>query len=264
MPALDTVTAQVTAAAAAGTAMAAVAGDSLQVRAAPGGKMVKLLQVWSDTQTSGFFQITSPKLHDNTRGLRFRHLAAEVKPKLCSPSLQRLYEQDLLAITLGAGAVVGDIETVTLLLWYEQLEGVNARLIDVATLKKRAVEMVTVEDTITAGAAGGYSGGEAINAESDLLKANTDYALVGYHVQTQCATVAWRGADTGNLRVSGPGDQLGEDYTASWFIDLADDFDLPLIPVFNSANRAGIIIDVVQDENAAAVQVNSIFVELGP
>jgi hypothetical protein len=262
MPAMDTITAFATAAAAGGSAMAAAAGDTLQVRATPPGKMIKLLQLWCDVQTSGFLQITSPKFHDNTRGLRFRNLAAEVKPKLPFPSMQRLYEQDLLAATVSGAAVAGDIESLSMLVYYEQLEGVNARFIDVATMKTRAVEMVTVEDTITSGAGGGYTGGEAINAESDLLKANTDYALVGYKVQTQCATVCWRGADTGNLRVSGPGDALGEDYTKSWFILLSNAFGLPLIPVFNSANRAGITIDVVQDENAAAVQVDSMFVEL--
>ncbi len=263
MPAaIDTITATVTAAAAAGAAMAAAAGDSLTVRATAPGKNAKLLMAWVDVQTAGFFQIRSPRLHDNTRGLRFRTLVGDPKPLLPLPTIQILYEQDTLVLELGAGAVAGDIESASLLVFYEDLPGVALKSINVDQLLARGAEMVTVDQAITAGAGGGYTGAEALNAESDLLKANMDYALVGYRVGTECATVAWRGADTGNLRISGPGDENGADYTSEWFIRLSRAYNLPLIPVFNSANRAGILIDVVQDENAAAVQVTSIFVRL--
>jgi hypothetical protein len=261
-PALDTITAQVTAAAAAGSAMAAVAGDSLIVRASPSGKRIMMLQAWADVQTAAWFQITSPRLHDNTRGLRFRTRLTDVMPLFPWPAKQDLYENDTLAIVLAGAAVAGDIETVSMLLYYEDLQGVNARFIDPATLKQRGVEMVTTENTLATGTTGGYSGGEAINAESDLLKANTDYALVGYRVGTECATVAWRGADTGNLRVSGPGNPAAADVTCNWFQSLSESYGIPLIPVFNSNNRAGITVDAVQDENGADVEVTSIFVRL--
>jgi hypothetical protein len=39
---------------------------------------------------------------------------------------------------------------------------------------------------------------------------------------------------------------------------------MPLIPVFNSANKGGILIDAAQDENGTDVTVNSIFAELSP
>ncbi len=262
MPALDTVNAQVTAPTAAGAVMAASTGDTLQVRAIPAGKSAKLVAIWAGVNASGSFRLTSPRLHDNTRGLTFRTVAGESKPLMNIPSFQRLYDQDQLALFLGGSAVAGQIEQVTLLMWYEELQGVNARLIDAATVTKRAVEQVTVDDTITAGVAGGYSGEEAINAESDLLKANTDYALVGYRVSTNCVSVTYKGADTGNLRVSGPGDQLGADYTKDWFFDLSEAFGIPMIPVFNSANRGGILIGVVQNQAGAAVAISHNLVEL--
>lgn len=262
MPAMDTVHAQVTAPGAGGAAMAAAAGDTLQIRSIPSGKMGRLLAIWAGVNVSGFFNLTSPRFHDNTRGLRFRTLAAECKPLMNIPSFQKLYDQDQLALFLAGSAVAGQIEQVGMLIYYEDLAGIAARFIDTATLAKRAVEQVTVEDTITAGAAGGYSGEEAINAESDLLKANTDYALVGYRTSVNCVSVTYKGADTGNLRVSGPGDQLGADYTKDWFLNLAEAYGLPLIPVFNSANRGGISVGVVQNQAATAVTVSHNFVEL--
>lgn len=261
--ALDTITANATAAAAAGVAMTAAIGDSLAIRATLPNKSIWLLNFWVDIQTAGFFQIRSPRLHDNTRGIRFRTVVADVKPLMPMGARQQLYEQDTLILEVAENAIAGDIAVASMLVYYEDLQGVNGRFIDADTLRKRTVNIVPVENTIAAGAGGSYTGGEAINAESDLLKANKDYALIGYRNAVQCGTVAWRGADTGNLRVSGPGDQLSAEVTVNWFKALAMAFDMPLIPVFNQANRAGIIIDVAQDENAAAVPVTSIFAELG-
>ena len=261
--ALDCILANVTAAAAAGSAMTAAAGDSLTLRAVPSGKRAFLLNTWVDTQTSGFYQIRSPRLHDNTRGMRFRHVASEVQPLFPWGVKQEVYEQDTLILEIAENAVAGDIAVAVLMVYYEDLLGVSGRFIDSPTLLKRMVNLVTVENTVTAGAGGGYTGGEAINAEQDLLKANKDYALIGYRVQTECGGVFWRGADTGNLRVGGPGNELSADFTSTWFKTLSEEHNLPLIPVFNQANRAGITIDVAQDENAAAVQVASIFAELG-
>jgi len=260
--AIDTVTLTVTAAAAGGSLMAAAAGDSLQVRSTPAGKKIRLLNLWADVQTAGFFQVASPRLHDAVRGMRFRTRIDDQAPYLPMPAVQEFYDTDVLTATLAAAAVAGDIESVSMLLFYEDLQGIDARLLDWDTVKKRAVEMFTVENTITTGAGGGYTGGEAINVESDLLKANFDYALLGYRVSTPACTICWRGADTGNLRVSGPCDEDGGYYTKDWFINLSNAYGIPLIPVFNSNNRAGILMDAVQDENAGAVSCASIFARL--
>jgi hypothetical protein len=260
--ALDTICVTATAAAAVGSAGVAAAGDSLIVRSIPPDKKGWLLNVWADKQTAAFFQITSPRLHDNTRGLRFRDVLSEVVPYFPFGVRQQLFDQDQLAVTIAGAAVAGDIESVILQVYYEDLKGVEARLIDYDTLQKRGVELVTVEDTITTGAGGGYTGGEALNAESDLLKGNQDYAWLGSRVSVECAAICMRGADTGNLRAAIPGNELAGDMTSNWFVNLSRAFGMPLIPVFNSANRAGITVDAVQDENAAAVPVSHLFARL--
>src|SRR5467141_866303 len=98
-PAIDTVTATVTAAAAGGTAAAAVAGDSLVVRSTSG--RVRLLNMWIDSDAGGFVQVTSPKLHDNTRGLRFRTTVHNPFYLLPFEAMQDLYPVDTLAVTVA-------------------------------------------------------------------------------------------------------------------------------------------------------------------
>lgn len=262
--ALEIVTGRVVAPGAALTGLTMSAGNTLTVRNAPLDSDVRLISLWVDVQAAGVLRIRSPRLHDNVQGIRFTTVPSEPKDLIPRRWFQKLVPQDLLIAELSGSAVGGDIENAAMLLYYSNLPGVDARLATVEEVLKRTVNIVTVENTIAAGAGGGYTGEEALNAEFDLLRANTDYALLGYTVSVECGAVRWRGADTGNLGVGGPGDELARDLTENWFIHLSEYLSLPLIPVFNSANKAGVLIDVLQDENAAAVTVNSIFAEIGP
>ncbi len=244
------------------TALTMGAGDTLVVRNAPLDSSIMLVQAWQDNQTAGVLRIRSPRLHDNVEGIRLDASASEVKPLLPRRIVQPLIPQDTLTVQLSGSATGGDIESAALLLFYENLPGISARLIDVATLLANMLNLVSIENTLALGTGGGYSGEEALTAEFDQLKANTDYALLGYLVDAECASVGWRGSDTGNVRVGGPGDELGRDYTRTWFYDLARDYQMPMIPVFNSANKDAILVDGVQDENGTDITVTSIFAQL--
>jgi hypothetical protein len=265
--ALEVVTGFTTAAGAAFTAVTLASGNSLVVRNCPFDSRVLLLSMWSDFQVavpSGIVQLRSPKLHDNVRGLRYRIVPTEVQPLLPRRFPQPLVPQDTLILEHQGSAVGGDIETTCLLVWYENLPGTDARFLDADSLMKRGIDTVTVETSHAFGAAGGYSGEVAITSGSDLLKANTDYALVGYVCSGEAAAFGWRGADSGNMRVAGPGSDTDRHLTRDWFRGMSQDFNLPLIPIFNSANKGGILVDGVQDENAGTVILSSIFVELAP
>ena len=265
MPAaMELLTGFVTAPSTTQTALTMATGNTLTVRNCPFEKMVKLLTFWADNQGAGIFRVRSPKMHDNVQGIRSRITVANTAPRMPRGPAQRLYAQDTLTADLSGSATAGDIETAAMLLWYEDLPGAAARLITPADVLARGVQDVTVENALATGTAGGYSGEAALNATFDLLKANTDYALVGYNVDAECACVRWRGTDSGNLGIGGPGAVALHELTAAWFWDLAMKLNLPLIPVFNSANKAGILVDAAQDENGTDVNVNSFFVELSP
>lgn len=246
------------------TALTAASGNTFTIRNASLESRIWLIGAWADFQAAGFLQVRSPRLHDNVRGIRLDVVASEVKPLLPNRYKQMLTPQDALVAEIQGSATAGDIETASLLVVYEDLPGVQARFISAEECYDRTANVVTVENTISTGTAGGYSGEEAITAESDLLKANTDYAVLGYLVDVECATIRFRSADSGNLGIGGPGDELGRDYTRSWFLDLARLYNMALVPVFNSANKGNVLVDAAQDENGADVALTLILAELTP
>lgn len=255
---------QVTAPGATFTAWTMNAGNSLSIRNAALEKRIYLLEAWAKNQAAGVLRIRSPKLHDNVQGLRFDVVASEVDALMGVGFKQLLFAQDTLIVEQTGSAVAGDIEMGGLLVYYDDLPGQDARFISYADMQKKGMNELTVENTLATGVAGGYSGEEAINAEFDLLKANTDYALVGYLVDAECGSVRWRGVDFGNLGIGGPGNDTDKWQTREWFSRFSRILDTPLIPVFNSANKAGLLLDAHQDENGTDVTVTSILVELGP
>lgn len=260
--ALELLSGRVTAPGTTLTALTMNAGNSLNVRNAADGSRVELIQAWVDSQGSDIFRIRSPLMHDNVQGLRFRHVSSEVDPLMPDGFIQPLQPQDTLVVELAGSATAGDIENAAMLIYYEDLPGVDGRFMTPEEVKEKLLNLVTVENTLSLGTAGGYSGEEAIDAEFSLLKANVDYALLGYHVSAECAAVRWRGADTGNMGVGGPRNEASKQLTSRWFVFLSEALGVGLIPVFNASNASAFLLDGVQDENGADVIVTSILAEL--
>lgn len=251
-----------TAPGAGGAAAAAYTGDSLNVRFAVPNSKVRLLNLSVNKQTAGFVQLIHPSGNDSTRDIRYADQATNPLPLLPTPSVEYMQPQELISVTIGGSATAGDFEQGALWLWYENSPGLVGRFMMPAEVETARIRMVTVQGSIAAGAGGGWTGAEAINADSDLLRANTDYAILGGVVQTRCNAIGIRAPDWSNMRVGWPGNATRADLTASWFGDWSSRLGIPLIPVFNSANKGGIQIDVGQDENAAAVPFALNLIEL--
>jgi len=238
-------------------------GNSLTVRNAAPESRIEVLQAWVDSQGSDLLRLRSPQMHDNVQGIRLRHVAGEVDPLLPPGYSQRLTPQDTLIAELAGSATAGDIETACLLVHYEDLPGIDGRFLSPEDVRSGMKNILTVENTLALGTSGGYSGEEAINAEFSLLKANTDYAILGYHVSAECACIRYRGIDFGNLGLGGPGNDSDKQLTGRWFVHLSEMVGAPLIPVFNSANASGVLLDGAQDENGTDVTVSTILAEMG-
>lgn len=248
MKALELISASATAAAATGAAMAALTGDSLTVRNSRGA--ARIVGLWADVQTSGWLQLTYPSGHDQTRCIRARTLAGNCDMLWSFPPIA-VQPQETLSLTLAEGAVGGDVGTAHLLLLYDDLPGIQARFVAPGSMKVES--LLTIDLSITAGAGPAYSGEELITAESDLLRANRDYALLGIRPNVNCGAIYLKAPDFGNLRIGVPGEQTQPRMTSNFFAHLSMAAGEALIPVFNSGNKSGIYCGVSQDENATAV-----------
>lgn len=237
-----------------GAAGAAVTGDSLTIKNNRDSSKPKIIALWGMQQTSGFQQIAFPSGHDTTRGYRYGVEVGDSYARLPRGMKMPVTPQELLTITIAGSATAGDVELGCALVHYPDLPGVDARTVSWSQMMARFEKLTTVFATV-GGSGAGYTGGELINAESDLMLANRDYAIIGGTTTVDCAAVTIVGPDTGYARIGFPGADQVTDATADYFADLARTHDLPLIPVMNSGNRNATTVGIVQDENNVNVIV---------
>jgi hypothetical protein len=232
-----------------GLAATALPGDSLTVKNGRQSAGVAIIAMWQTNQVAGFGQIAFPSGHDTTRGWRAgTHIG--VNPCLLPLGQQiELTPQEVMAVTIAGSNVAADAEQLSMLIRYGDLPGINARLINSAQLKSRTEKMTTIESSVTSVAGPSYAGEELINADSDLLMANRDYAVLGATCRTAVHNICLRGPDLGNVRVAVPG-VLRPELSAQYFDLLSRVTGHPCIPVINSGNKAATFVGVSTDENA--------------
>jgi hypothetical protein len=244
------------------TALTMAAGNSRTIRNFEPGARAYLLAAWADVQGAGQLRIRSPFIHDNVQGIRLDTVAARVLPLLPVGLKQPLQPQDELILELTGSATAGDIEQASLLIYYEDLPGADAQLFHADDIMGRVKHIVTVENTLATGTAGGYSGEEALDAEFDLLRAGKSYAVLGGYVDVEGCVIRYRGADLSNFGVGFPAEPDNAELTSGFFLDLSRKTDLPTVPVINASNKSGFLIDAAQDENGADITVTTILAEL--
>jgi len=229
-----------------GAAAAALTGDSLTVKNARGP--AQIIAWWAQQQVDGWQQLVTPTAHDTTRGYRTVVEANNIDSLIPRGTSIEVQPQELLSISIAGSGTAGDVELGMMLIHYPDLPGVSGRAITWPQLTSRMQMMTTVQMTIT-GAAAGYTGGELITAESDLLRANRDYAVIGVTTNVACGAITILGPDTGYVRTAVPGQASDSDVGSDWFAALSRTSGLPTIPVINSGNRAATTIGIVQNEN---------------
>ncbi len=262
MPALELIAGQATAPGGTLTALAMNTGNTNTIRNTPVDTKIILLAIWALTQAKGQFQVRSPRLHDNIKGITLNSVANDADILYPVGQKQNLISQDTLNLLISGSAVAGEIEQAALLLYYPELPGIAGRFITPDELLQKTKNIMTVQNNITPGITGDYSGSQAINTTDDNFKANTDYALIGYQCDVALTAIRWIGADLGNIGVGGPGNQADKMITRDWFVNLSKHYNLPLIPVFNSANKSAILVDVMTNQAVVTPTINSIFAEL--
>lgn len=262
MTAWETVGFGVTTAAGVGTFTGATGytGQSGAVRNTALGSKIDLAGIWCDSSQLTIHRVRSPRLHDNVQGIR--HNTPANTPRNCLPyrTSSPLVPQDTLIVE-AAGAAA-DLTGVYLHINYASLPGSDGNYLSYSQVEPRIVDIMTQEVEFSAvAAAGNWTAGTALNSFTDLMKANTWYALLGYVVSAQYGAFAIQGPDTGGLKVGGPFIADNND-TREWFCWMDQYSDEPAIPVINSANKAGTFVYAGSIAATVTANLDLLFAEL--
>lgn len=242
------------------TALTMNTGDSASVRSFGEGVTPMLVNAWSQQATAGVLRIRSPRMHDSTQAIRLQAPAANVEALLPLGSEQRLYQTDALTLEIQGGGA--ETDSAAFLMYYNNASSGSGRFAMWEQVKALIQNVLTVEVDITGPTtAGDWSAGNLLTSFTDLLKADTYYAVLGYESNTECLATALRGPDTGNYRVGGPAD-LDPKETRDWFMRLSMAHGLPFIPIINSQNDGATSAFVAKNTAGGTVNVGYVLAEL--
>ena len=254
--------------------LTANSGDSLTVPWFGNGN-AKIVDMWGiDSDSVAEIAVTSTKpqsTHDANRGVRFS-MPALVPGGAANVAGHNLlggfgsikaYPSDTFTFTVTSTAADDVIVSYNTL--FDDLPGVTGASAFATPSTVEALHLSTVGIRVSAvasGTPGAYGATRAFNADDDRLHGNTWYALLGWTVQTQITTVTLTGPDWGGQRIGGPGGVLTLDQSA-WFYDQAVKYgNIPLIPCFNSANKANILVQTADGEASTSAQIDFLLYEL--
>lgn len=237
--------------------------DSLRIRHFDQGKKAWLVAAWTLNQGAGELVIKSPKMHDAVQNIKLIAPANYCWPLLPIDNPTPIYSDDLLTVQLSGSATAGDVECVALLIAYEDMPASQGRYATADEVRSRTKNLLTIKCDLGTLTATGYAGAQAIIADTDLLKAGTDYAILGCISNLEVGAVCIRGADTGNLRIGMPSDTTEYDLLCNWFVLLSDELGWPTIPIMNSENKNNTYVEVAKNETSQAVILYWLLAELG-
>jgi hypothetical protein len=228
-----------------------------------------LEDIWGSDSVGPFtLSIHSPKMHDDVYGIllagspKSNSGAVTFNPQtlMQGDTIQEVYATDTLNFSVNGAA--SDIFAAIMQFRYTNISGINARLYDWPTIRSLIVNYVGVEvSPVSNGTAGLWGTPVALNSGLYRLKANTDYAVIGYTVSVPCTAVVINGIDTGNLNVGGPG-HWDNAFTNSFFRTMALQYQSPHIPVINSNNAPNITVTVADVKTTATIKVTLLLAQL--
>lgn len=205
-------------------------------------------------------RVRSPLFHDNVQGIRVIPGESPIRFSLPKEAAQMLRPQDTLTIEQIVN-LAAEKNTGALSVFYQDLPGAAARLHmlgDVLGLIKNIKPLlVAAPENATVGTWADV----VLTTTEDLLKANTDYAVLGYTTDRAEVAIGIKGPDTANLRVCGPGDVRTVE-VQRYFADQSDLHGLPMIPVINSANKGATFVSVLSQATGGTPNVQLILAEL--
>lgn len=226
--------------------------QSYTVRAFPDGAQAYLEDVFTASAAHPILlSIKSPRMHDDVLGIEIAgnplavgSAAADFNPQsgIAGYLQQQLYSTDVVSVTANgtaADAMVGVFNV-----RYSNLGGVSGDFFSWPQIQPLIKNLVGILVQPQASATVGVLGaGVALNSTTSRLKADKDYALLGYQVSIPVAAVVVNGVNVGNLNVGGPGSFIAED-SGAFFVERSIRYGVPAIPVINANNAGGTFVSV--------------------
>lgn len=240
------------------TAVTPATGDTFTVRNFTQTSRAWLTGVVRKGATAGIVRVRSPLLLDNTQGIRFAEGSGESVDLLPMLPLQQLQAQDALVVEVTGGGAESDGAALTM--YYEDAPGANARLASWGDIAGNIAGAFPYEVNAVGGAIGVWAD-TAITNLYNLLKANEDYAILGYVCDAAVLAVAVKGDDTSNFRIGGPGSTDAIE-TRTFFKRMSDDMGRPAIPIINAANVGNTFVSAIDVAAATPVNVTLVLAQL--
>lgn len=259
MPAIDTVVGHLANPGAAYTAVAFNTGDSGVVRNFAQTDSAFLERITRAGTTAGGVRVTSPLLCDDVRGITFTTPETPSVYLMPQGRGERLYPQDTLTVQITGGTAETDLAALSI--YYTNLAGGSARLHSWADILPLIAHIKPIEVDCANAATIGTWTDTLITTTEKLLKANTDYAVLGYVTDTVQAQIGIKGIETQNLRICGPGTTTTDD-TSNYFVDWSNREGTPHIPVFNSANAGNVYVSTCDTAAGSTPKVQLICAQL--
>jgi len=240
-------------------------GDSATFFNVPQGSVAYLAEMWGvDDAHLAEFSVTASRFHDQVYGIRAQvpsgsTLAPAKRASLLSPAGidQPIFPSDVLTVQVNGTA--SDNVNLTMVLYYQDIPGISARLASYEYVKQNTKNIVGIKVALTPGS-GNWGATAALNSSDNRLHANTDYALLGFTSTLPLSAVGVTGIDTGNLRTGGP--VIGApEHDAYLFADYARSYNTPLVPIINSNNAGSTNLQAASVINTA-VSVDVLLAEL--
>lgn len=251
--------------------LTANSGDSLAVSnyGSGGARIIEAWGIDSDSVGEVEFLFTRPQsTHDQSHGFRCQIPAltpggaAVVASHNILPGYLyiNVFKSD--TPTISVTGTAADDFLVSYNTLYDDLPGASAQLTDWEFVRNNQNSVLGILVSAVASATpGAYGTARALNADDDRLHANTNYAILGYSVRTQVTTVSIKGPGWGGQRIGAPCGAL-DLRSDTWFLDQTLKYGIPLIPWFNSNDKANILLEVADGEASTSPQIDVMLVEL--
>lgn len=233
-------------------------GDSFTLRSFQSPATAKLVSLWRKGAAAGYIGIKSPRLTDDVTGIQVYTAQTPSFDLIGRYGQQTLYSGDQLTVTISGGAAETDGGVMQT--FYSTIGGAAARLHSWGDISGLIANLLPVKVTNKTAVLGNWHD-VLINHTSNLMHADTTYAVLGYITGTACIAVGVKGQETGNLRVAGPGSTTVK-HTAGYFVEASQELGIPFIPVWRSTNRGAFYSSVLDVAATTTCVVTYIMAEL--